>query len=48
VQFISNNKNVVNGRPHKTHIIEKMQTANENGLIRYAIRHKLFDDKLDQ
>ncbi|MEM5371269.1 response regulator transcription factor [Paraburkholderia azotifigens] len=32
---------------HKTHIIEKMQAANENGLIRYAIRHKIFDDELD-
>ncbi|ACC76052.1 response regulator transcription factor [Paraburkholderia phymatum] len=32
---------------HKAHIIEKMQAANESALIRYAVRHKLFDDELD-
>jgi DNA-binding NarL/FixJ family response regulator len=32
---------------HKTRILEKMQLPNENGLVRYAIRHKLFDDEVD-
>ncbi|ALP67102.1 MULTISPECIES: response regulator [Paraburkholderia] len=32
---------------HKTHIIEKMQAGNESALIRYAIRHKLFEDEVD-
>ena len=32
---------------HKTRILEKMQMPNENGLVRYAIRHKLFDDEND-
>ncbi|MBN3751876.1 response regulator transcription factor [Paraburkholderia sp. Tr-20389] len=32
---------------HKTRILEKMQMPNENGLVRYAIRHKLFDDEAD-
>ncbi|MEM5296204.1 response regulator transcription factor [Burkholderia sp. JPY481] len=32
---------------HKTRILEKMQMPNENGLVRYAIRHKLFDDETD-
>ena len=32
---------------HKTRILEKMQMPNENGLIRYAIRHKLLDDEAD-
>ncbi len=32
---------------HKTRILEKMQMPNENGLVRYAIRHKLFDDGND-
>ncbi len=32
---------------HKTRILEKMQMPNENGLVRYAIRHKLFDDESD-
>ncbi|CAG9237622.1 hypothetical protein BCAR13_820002 [Paraburkholderia caribensis] len=31
---------------HKTHIIEKMQAGNESALIRYAIRHKLFEDEI--
>ncbi|WP_028214598.1 response regulator transcription factor [Paraburkholderia mimosarum] len=29
---------------HKTHIIEKMEIPNESGLIRYAIRERLFED----
>jgi DNA-binding NarL/FixJ family response regulator len=32
---------------HKTRILEKMQMPNDNGLVRYAIRHKLFDDEND-
>jgi len=32
---------------HKTRILEKMQMPNENGLVRYAIRNKLFDDEDD-
>jgi DNA-binding NarL/FixJ family response regulator len=32
---------------HKTRILEKMQMPHENGLVRYAIRHKLFDDEND-
>ena len=32
---------------HKTRILEKMQMPNENGLVRYAIRHKLIDDGAD-
>ncbi|HWT36872.1 MAG TPA: response regulator transcription factor, partial [Paraburkholderia sp.] len=32
---------------HKTRILEKMQMPNENGLVRYAIRHKLIDDEAD-
>jgi DNA-binding NarL/FixJ family response regulator len=32
---------------HKTRILEKMQMPNENGLVRYAIRHKLIDDDSD-
>ena len=32
---------------HKTRILEKMQMPNENALVRYAIRHKLFDDESD-
>jgi DNA-binding NarL/FixJ family response regulator len=32
---------------HKTRILEKMQMPNENALVRYAIRHKLFDDEND-
>jgi DNA-binding NarL/FixJ family response regulator len=32
---------------HKTRILDKMQMPNENGLVRYAIRHKLFDDEAD-
>ena len=32
---------------HKTRILEKMQMPNENGLVRYAIRHKLIDDEGD-
>ncbi|WP_233837801.1 response regulator [Paraburkholderia sp. ZP32-5] len=32
---------------HKTRILEKMQMPHENGLVRYAIRHKLFDDETD-
>jgi DNA-binding NarL/FixJ family response regulator len=30
---------------HKTRILEKMQMPNENGLVRYAVRHKLIDDE---
>ncbi|KVT41262.1 response regulator transcription factor [Burkholderia ubonensis] len=29
---------------YKTRILEKMQMPNETALVRYAIRHKLFDD----
>ena len=29
---------------HKTRVLEKMQLANENALVRYAIRHKLVGD----
>ncbi|SDE36244.1 Response regulator receiver domain-containing protein [Paraburkholderia lycopersici] len=29
---------------HKAHIIEKMEIPNDNGLIRYAIRQRLFED----
>ncbi|ACC74879.1 response regulator transcription factor [Paraburkholderia phymatum] len=32
---------------HKAHILEKMQMPNENGLVRYAIRHKLIDGEAD-
>jgi DNA-binding NarL/FixJ family response regulator len=32
---------------YKTRILEKMQMPHENGLVRYAIRHKLFDDEND-
>lgn len=32
---------------HKTHILEKMETPNENALVRYAIRHILNDDEDD-
>ncbi|MGK8206128.1 response regulator [Burkholderia cenocepacia] len=30
---------------YKTRILEKMQMTNETALVRYAIRHKLFDDQ---
>ncbi|MBR7978452.1 response regulator transcription factor [Burkholderia cenocepacia] len=29
---------------YKTRILEKMQMANDTALVRYAMRHKLFDD----
>ncbi|SDE43938.1 response regulator [Paraburkholderia lycopersici] len=32
---------------HKLHILEKMESTTDNGLIRYAIRHRLFDDEGD-
>jgi len=32
---------------HKSHILEKMETRNENGLVRYAIRHRLFDNEIE-
>ncbi|QJW81482.1 response regulator [Burkholderia glumae] len=32
---------------YKTRILEKMKLPHEAALVRYAIRHKLFDDQLD-
>ncbi|WP_198364031.1 LuxR C-terminal-related transcriptional regulator, partial [Burkholderia ubonensis] len=29
---------------YKTRILDKMQMPNEAALVRYAMRHKLFDD----
>ncbi|MCA8003334.1 LuxR C-terminal-related transcriptional regulator, partial [Burkholderia metallica] len=29
---------------YKTRILEKMQMPNDTALVRYAMRHKLFDD----
>ena len=29
---------------HKTHVLEKMQLANQAELVRYAIAHRLLDD----
>ncbi|WP_196592049.1 response regulator transcription factor, partial [Burkholderia cepacia] len=32
---------------YKARILEKMQMSNEAALVRYAMRHKLFDDQDD-